>query len=132
MAPRDLSTQKWLLSTVSKLPVMMSLPGWWYIRTPGPITSEPSLLSVLMTLRIAIICPFVDQACPPLAANRQYWQFARKAACCPRLSQRGGRGLRRVRQGLRDQGYRRVVMGGRHEPGLVGRGRQVDASIQHR
>ena len=27
MAPRDLSTQKWLLSTVSRLPFMMSLAG---------------------------------------------------------------------------------------------------------
>ena len=26
-APRDFSTQKWLLSTVSRLPFMMSLPG---------------------------------------------------------------------------------------------------------
>src|SRR5580698_5390779 len=54
MAPRDFSTQKWLLSTVSRLPFTMSLPGWWYMRIPGPMTSVPSVFRVLMTFLTAI------------------------------------------------------------------------------
>src|SRR5260370_31473010 len=55
MAPRDLSTQKWLLSTVSSEPFIILLSGKWQMRMSGPMTSSPFAPSVETTLRIPVI-----------------------------------------------------------------------------
>src|SRR5690242_16377534 len=112
----------------------MSLPGWWYMSTPGPMTSVPSLFNVLITLRIAIPAPVTGRPAgrPAIQAypgRKQVWPPSGERRDSV---QRGGRGPGRGRQRDGDPGDGLVVVRGGHEPRLERRRRQVYAAVQHR